>query len=408
MQGIDVCHVDDTIFDVAFLSSNELVAILQDTNRVLHVFKGLLDVESRIIRVVTPVTSSCISIRKHYSTSVIIDENGPVLISYPVTFRKRSPNDTTDDDAKIELLHLHDYYRMNGVKTITVYPRVKDKIALFCDPFIYRNHVYLFNRFETSVLCIAISGDDRETVRLLNTYPDPCYGIPDSKYANRCSLVLADVVLIYCYQRLDKPDQEPQLWKLELGPMRWHQLQLSLSTHTPSAQVCLQRAALNSVAFLHGECRRRTCQEKAHLYQLSLDQDCVQSANGPTSFLNKLSGIGTLVDKLTDSVKRSISSVDIHFMSPSTSDSANVSSAVPPVPSSINNSARTPPTVRYAARKTARTKVCKPNHRSSSVTCSKRSGVILSECPTQERAHSVISFVCGYQQKWCCCYISGK
>ncbi|VDM46244.1 unnamed protein product [Toxocara canis] len=147
---------------------------------------------------------------------------------------------------------------------------------MFCDPFIFRNRLYLFNRFGTSLLCIAISGSDRAEVRILNTYPDGKSDRPNNRYANRCLLLLDEILLVYCHQRLDKPDEEPQLWKLELGPMKWHRLQLLLNHHLPMGRVCLRQAAFEPTAFLHGECGRSTCQEKAHLYQISLEQECVK------------------------------------------------------------------------------------------------------------------------------------
>lgn len=90
-------------------------------------------------------------------------------------------------------------------------------LALLCDPFIYRNCLYLFNYFESTLICISIVGKTKGDIRILNTYGDPKHQRPNSKYANKCHIVFGDVLLVYFYQRLDKVDAEPQLWKLELG-----------------------------------------------------------------------------------------------------------------------------------------------------------------------------------------------
>lgn len=75
----------------------------------------------------------------------------------------------------------------------------------------------MFNRFGTNLLCVAIAGSDRGEVRILNTYPDGKGGRPNNRYANRCLLLRDEILLVYFHQRLDNPDEEPQLWKLELG-----------------------------------------------------------------------------------------------------------------------------------------------------------------------------------------------
>lgn len=65
----------------------------------------------------------CEIIRKHYTTSVIYDEIGPVLISYPLT----SQNKTRNDPPKIWLLHLSSFYSRKGVRTVVVEVNIKDK-----------------------------------------------------------------------------------------------------------------------------------------------------------------------------------------------------------------------------------------------------------------------------------------
>uniref|UniRef100_A0A0M3IL66 DUF295 domain-containing protein n=1 Tax=Ascaris lumbricoides TaxID=6252 RepID=A0A0M3IL66_ASCLU len=257
-------------------------------------------------------------LRKHCSVALIYDETGPVLISYPMSFGRHVQQDSADAEGpSIQLLHLLDFYTKSGIHTMSLHPKVKDDrgklyllqtvirredkhfetswlfdfncvsnlqsfffSALFCDPFIFRNRLYLFNRFGTNLLCVAIAGSDRGEVRILNTYPDGKGGRPNNRYANRCLLLRDEILLVYFHQRLDNPDEEPQLWKLELGPMKWHRLQLLLNHHLPTSRVCLRQAAFEPIAFLHGECGRSACQEKAHLYQISLLQDCVKVYNG--------------------------------------------------------------------------------------------------------------------------------
>ncbi|VDK42034.1 unnamed protein product [Anisakis simplex] len=231
-------------------------------------------------------------LRKHHSVSLIYDETGPVLVSHPTKFSRgnnqQQPQQQSEgcnetyDSAVIQLLHLHDLYTKEGIRTVSLYPKVKDddgKIskridisALYCDPFIFRNRLYLFNRFGDNLLCVSIAGSDRSEVRILNTYPDVKGERPSSRYANRCHILLNETLLVYYHQRLDKPDAQPQLWKLELGPLHWNRLQLLLSHHFPIGRVSLRQCSSGAFAFLHGECGRSICQEKAHLYQFSLIQ----------------------------------------------------------------------------------------------------------------------------------------
>lgn len=365
MRGIDVCHEDDTIFDIAFLGSQSVVIVLQDSESRLFILQGTLDLNSKTLSATSPVTATHISCRKHHSTCVIYDETGPVLISYPISYSSKAKAKAGHiEGPKIELLHLSEFYEKAGIRTLTVQPVVKDSNALFCDPFIFRNRLYLFNRFSNSIICISLFGNDKGEVRLLNTYPDPKNDRPNNKYANKSLLLLDDILLAYFHQRLDKADEEPQLWKLELGSMNWRRLQLSLNHHYPAGRVTLQRAAELPVAFLHGECARTNCQEKAHLYQLSLQQECIKPLN---SFTNV--NINSIEEKISDSVRRSISSVDIHCPSPSTSSASSS-----PKPST----SKMPPSMRYASKRNSRDK----GKRSSSVSAvSKLSTISLSDSP---------------------------
>uniref|UniRef100_A0A0R3S5Y4 CNH domain-containing protein n=1 Tax=Elaeophora elaphi TaxID=1147741 RepID=A0A0R3S5Y4_9BILA len=209
--------------------------------------------------------------RKHYATSVIYDETGSVLISYPLSVQ----NKTRNDPPKIWLLHLSDFYSRRGVRTVVMEPSIKDKKALFCDPFIYQNCVYLFNRFDSTILSVAITGKNRGRTQILNTHPDARFQKPNNKYANRCLFLLRNIILVYCHQRLDKPDEEPQLWILKLKTMTWHRLHLILNHHHPIGLVNFQKSIKEELAYLHGECGRIRCQERVHLYQLSTMQDSV-------------------------------------------------------------------------------------------------------------------------------------
>ncbi|VDN21308.1 unnamed protein product [Gongylonema pulchrum] len=110
-------------------------------------------------------------------TTIIYDEAGPVLISHPLSFQKKEGC----DPPKIWLFHLSSFYSRRGVRAVVIEPAVKDKKA-----------------------------------RILKTYPSNRFSKPNNKYANRCLLLLGNIVLVYCHQRLDKPDQDPQLWILEL------------------------------------------------------------------------------------------------------------------------------------------------------------------------------------------------
>lgn len=65
--------------------------------------------------------------RKHYTTSVIYDETGPVLISYPLS----SQNKTRNDPPQIWLLHLSNFYSHKGIRTVVIKPSIKDKKGKF-------------------------------------------------------------------------------------------------------------------------------------------------------------------------------------------------------------------------------------------------------------------------------------
>uniref|UniRef100_A0A915AGL0 RING-type domain-containing protein n=1 Tax=Parascaris univalens TaxID=6257 RepID=A0A915AGL0_PARUN len=418
VRGIDVCHNDDTIFEIAFLTEHNVVVVLQDGENNLYIFKGILDVNQKVLNVVSPVTSTRIASRKHCSVALIYDETGPVLISYPMSFGRHVQQDSADAEGpSIQLLHLLDFYTKSGIHTTSLHPRVKDDRALFCDPFIFRNRLYLFNRFGTNLLCVAIAGSDRGEVRILNTYPDGKGGRPNNRYANRCLLLRDEILLVYFHQRLDNPDEEPQLWKLELGPMKWHRLQLLLNHHLPTSRVCLRQAAFEPIAFLHGECGRSSCQEKAHLYQISLLQDCVKpksssstnvsqianqntrkqcnqlkeadtkstssssSTNSPAVNTNADSRV-TEVTESDDLLKSSVSSVEVDGANPSTSSvcgSSSQSNSASHNPTTVQ-----PPAIRYANRKGLRDK----KKRSSSVSaCVKFSTASTTDAMEEQKMH---------------------
>lgn len=57
--------------------------------------------------------------------------------------------------------------------------------------------------------------------------------------------------------------------------MSWRRLHLSLSHHVPVGQVSFRRASNAPIIYVHGECGRNSCQEKAHLFEMSLQQECL-------------------------------------------------------------------------------------------------------------------------------------
>ncbi|KAM3716239.1 RING finger protein [Dirofilaria immitis] len=305
ITGIDMKHKEDTIFDIAFLDDKTICLILQNYKSNLYITKGTLNFELKLINICSLTTFTQIICKKHYATSVIYDETGPVLISYPLS----SQNKTLNDSPKIWLLHLSNFYSCTGVRTVVIEPSIKDRKALFCDPFIYQNCVYLFNRFESTILSIAITGKNRARTRILNTHPDFRFQKPSSKYANRCLFLLRNIILVYCHQRLDKHDEEPELWILKLKTMTWHRLHLILNHHYPIGLVNFQKSRNEELAYLHGECGRSKCQEKVHLYQLSTTQDCIMP-NEPNDSMYRAS----LIDrKKNKSSKRSVSNtIEIH------------------------------------------------------------------------------------------------
>ncbi|KAL3986057.1 hypothetical protein ACH3XW_41210 [Acanthocheilonema viteae] len=271
ITGIDLKHDEDTVFDVTFLNTKTICLILQNRDGNLYITKAALNFALRLIIICSNITFTQIICKKHYTTLVIYDEKGPVLISYPLSSQSKTQN----DPPKIWLLHLSNFYSRKGVRTVVIELAIKDKKALLCDPFIYQNCVYLFNRFESTLLSVPITGRNRGHTRILNIHPDARFQKPNNKYANRCLFLLRNIVLIYCHQRLDKPDEEPQLWILKLKTMTWHRLHLILNHHYPVGLVNFQKSIKEELAYLHGECGRIKCQEKVHLYQLSTTQDSI-------------------------------------------------------------------------------------------------------------------------------------
>ncbi|VDK83886.1 unnamed protein product [Litomosoides sigmodontis] len=348
ITGIDPEHIDDTIFDVAFLETETICLILQSRQGNLYITKATLNLALKLIAVCSAITFTQIICKKHYATSMIYDEIGPVLISYPLT----SQNKARSDPPKIWLLHLLSFYSREGVRTVAVEVNIKDKKALFCDPFIYQNCVYLFNRFESTILSVSITGKNRGHTQILNTHPDVRFRKPNNKYANRCLLLLRNVILVYCHQRLDKPDEEPQLWLLKLKTMTWYRLHLILSHHHPTGSINFHKSIKEELAYLHGECGRLRCLERVHLYQLSTTQDSIimsyESSDRPyrTSLIDQ---------KRNKSSRRSVSAVEVNRRT--SCGSSEIESKI--VPEQIA------PSLRYL-RKYSRDKAKKNSHSSSS------------------------------------------
>ncbi|KAK6109251.1 hypothetical protein QQG55_35255 [Brugia pahangi] len=314
ITGIDFKHSEDTIFDIAFLDMETICLILQNREGNLYITKGAINFALKLIVICTTITFTQIVCKKHYTTTVIYDETGPVLISYPLSLQSKIRNDS----PKIWLLHLSNFYSRKGIRTIIIEPSIKDKKALFCDPFIYQNCVYLFNRFESTILSVSITGKNRGRTQILNTNPDYRFQKPNNKYANRCLFLLRNIILVYCHQRLDKPNEEPQLWILELRTMTWHRLNLILNHHHPIGLVNFQKSTKEELAYLHGECGRSKCVEKVHLYQLSTTQDSIIMSYEPSNNICRRS----LIDRKSNkSSKRSVSTVEVHQYTSSTSSS---------------------------------------------------------------------------------------
>uniref|UniRef100_A0A0N5AXW1 F-box protein n=1 Tax=Syphacia muris TaxID=451379 RepID=A0A0N5AXW1_9BILA len=275
------------------------------------------------------------------------------IISLPVSSLMPS---TSTNAPVIELLHLRAFFDRRGVKPLLIHPVMRDRQGVFCDPFIYRNHLYLFDYFASTLICISMVGEGKGDVRLLNTYGDPIHQHPNLKYVHKCHLVFGDILLVYFYQHADRPDAEPQLWKLELGSMSWYKLQLSLSYHSPSQRVCLQQAAGQPFAYLHGECGRSDCAEKVHLYQLTLDISCVKPnlREKLAEFVEKTilpeKATAAVVEKSNDKVRRSLSNVDMHDTAPSTS-SSNRSVTSSCLSKYLASESAKPPSLRYAMRR---------------------------------------------------------
>ncbi|CAG9537852.1 unnamed protein product [Cercopithifilaria johnstoni] len=307
ITGIDLNHSEDTVFDITFLDKETICLILQNREGNLYVTKATLNFTLKLIVVCSTITFTQIVCKKHYTTTVIYDETGPVLISYPLS----SQNKTRNDPPKIWLLHLSNFYSRKGVRTVVIEPSaiIKHKKALFCDPFIYQNCVYLFNRFESTILSVPITGRNRGRTQILNTHPDARFQKPNNKYANRCLFLLRNIILVYCHQRLDKPNEEPQLWILKLKTMRWHRLHLILNHHHPTTLVNFQKSIKEELAYLHGECGRIRCQEKVHLYQLSTTQSSVIMSYESNDSMYRTS----LIDqKSNKSSKRFANTVEMH------------------------------------------------------------------------------------------------
>lgn len=274
LEDVDVCHETDRLFSVAFVDDLQLAVILQDRDSgALFVCKADIDVQVNTVDIRTVITNTGIRTRNGYSVELIREDMGMVLVNFPHKISPESP---------IELLTLGQSSANRGAdffaRSLSVRVKSTNTDGLWCDPFISRNCVYFFDQFEPKLLCVALSADQRGASHLLRTYPDPRHGHPSRKFVNRAVQAVDDAVLVYFHQRVDKPDAQPQLWRLELSSLEWRKVTLTLSHHWPMARVCFQKSA-EGMAFLHGDCRVSGCTEKAHLYEIDLDEVRIMFGN---------------------------------------------------------------------------------------------------------------------------------
>ncbi|VDM96739.1 unnamed protein product, partial [Onchocerca ochengi] len=127
ITGIDLKHEEDTIFDIAFLDEKTICLILQNREGNLYITKGTLNSALKLVIICSIITFTQIVCKKHYTTTIIYDETGPVLISYPLS----SQNKTSNDSPKIWLLHLSHFYLRNGIRTVVIELSIKDKKGEF-------------------------------------------------------------------------------------------------------------------------------------------------------------------------------------------------------------------------------------------------------------------------------------
>uniref|UniRef100_A0A914WZ08 RING-type domain-containing protein n=1 Tax=Plectus sambesii TaxID=2011161 RepID=A0A914WZ08_9BILA len=285
VDHIDVCHEMDHLFSVAFVDDDYLAVLLQDRESgKLFVCRARADPDHKRLDFVSAVADSKIKSRNGYSIDLIRDDGGMVLVSYP----HRATANTS-----IELLPIGNSINDETIaKTLSI--KTKTHLdGLWCDPFISRNCIYFFDQFEPQLLCISLSPEHKGNDRILNTYCDNKYGYPNSKFLNRTVQSFDDTVLVYFHQRVDKPNVKPQLWCLELSSLQWRRVQFSLSHHWPMSRVSFEKTA-ETIAYIHGECEVPGCAERAHLYQINLDENSsMEPVVAPITNLNYTLEIAT-------------------------------------------------------------------------------------------------------------------
>lgn len=113
---------------------------------------------------------------------MIVDEEGPVLVTFPNNFADESPQSRT-----VHLFHIGHFFQsghdsqkhvridrrigVNGLIFLKICSKVTFNLELWCDPFISRNCIYFFNQLGNELLCISMVADTTNhtkfTARLL-------------------------------------------------------------------------------------------------------------------------------------------------------------------------------------------------------------------------------------------------
>jgi hypothetical protein len=108
---------------------------------------------------------------------------------------------------------------------------------------------------------------------------------------NRSVQVLTDSVLVYFHHRADRSaGGKPQLWRLDLNSLEWMRLSLRLSHHYPTSRICFEKSESSPIGYLHGDCSVNGCRERAHLYQLMIDDQCRSSCKVSRIIINTIHG----------------------------------------------------------------------------------------------------------------------
>ncbi|CAI4224668.1 unnamed protein product [Auanema sp. JU1783] len=262
---LEICNFDPVYHDaqilaLSFLQDGNLLIVLQRESTDELVFcVGVIDLEKEIVDVSGPVHRTNILNRGRRKVALLQDEEGVVLISYPICWK--------NERNVVELYHVSEFLRSSKGEKYKIELQTKDKLTdvVFENPFISRNHLYLFFATDSSKFAlIPLTGNKFGKCEIRATS-----GVaPRPDYLSKQLIVFDDFVLIYAH--ISRQGLNPNLYVLNLTNLKWYPLNLELSHHFPAGKVRFEKAD-EDIVYLHGDCNIHSCAEKCHLYQIKVD-----------------------------------------------------------------------------------------------------------------------------------------